>query len=72
MLPKPSLPGRRRFLRFCSASTSASRVPARAVIKVSLRLVQARKGPSSTLQDIMAEALNDLFAKYDVPAVRQD
>jgi len=40
--------------------------------KSSLRLVQARKGPSASLQDIMAEALNDLFTKYDVPTVRQD
>ena len=40
--------------------------------KTSLRLVQAAKGPSSTLQDILAEALNDLFAKYNVPAIRQD
>ena len=40
--------------------------------KTSLRLVQARKGANSTLQDLMAEALNDLFAKYNVPIVRQE
>jgi hypothetical protein len=40
--------------------------------KASLRLVQARKGGSASLQDLMAEALNDLFTKYDVPTVRQD
>lgn len=34
-------------------------------VKTSLRLVQARR--SGTLQDILAEALNDLFAKYNVP-----
>src|SRR4051812_3666120 len=34
-------------------------------VKASLRLVQARHG--GTLQDILAEALNDLFAKYGVP-----
>jgi antitoxin-like ribbon-helix-helix protein len=39
--------------------------------KSSLRLVQARKG-NATLQDLMAEALNDLFAKYDVPTIRQE
>ena len=39
--------------------------------KSSLRLVQARKGRNATLQDLMAEALNDLFTKYDVPTIRQ-
>ena len=34
-------------------------------VKASLRLVQARRG--GTIQDILAEALNDLFAKYKVP-----
>ena len=37
--------------------------------KASLRLVQARKGGSATLQDLLAEALNDLFVKYDVPTI---
>jgi hypothetical protein len=40
--------------------------------KSSLRLVQARRGGSASLQDLMAEALNDLFTKYDVPTIRQD
>jgi hypothetical protein len=40
--------------------------------KASLRLVQARKGGSVSFQDLMAEALNDLFIKYDVPTVRQE
>jgi hypothetical protein len=40
--------------------------------KSSLRLVQARKRTNATLQDLMAEALNDLFIKYDVPTIRQD
>lgn len=35
--------------------------------KNSLRLVQARR-PGS-IQELMEEALNDLFAKYDVPQV---
>lgn len=34
-------------------------------VKASLRLVQARRG--GTIQDILAEALNDVFAKYGVP-----
>jgi hypothetical protein len=38
--------------------------------KVSLRLIQARTGVS--LQTLVAEALNDLFTKYDVPTVRSD
>lgn len=35
----------------------------------SLRLVQIRKGSGVYLDDLMAEALNDLFQKYDVPTV---
>jgi hypothetical protein len=35
--------------------------------KSSMRLVQARR-PGS-IQELMEEALNDLFAKYDVPQV---
>jgi hypothetical protein len=35
--------------------------------KRSLRLVQARR--PGTIQDLLEEALNDLFAKYDVPQV---
>lgn len=39
--------------------------------KSSLRLVQARKGrTAAALQDLMAEALNDLFTKYDVPTIQ--
>lgn len=34
-------------------------------VKSSLRLVQAKSG--KTIQDILAEALNDVFAKYKVP-----
>jgi hypothetical protein len=40
--------------------------------KSSLRLVQAGKGRNAALQDLMAEALNDLFIKYDVPTIRED
>jgi hypothetical protein len=36
--------------------------------KSSLRLIQARTGHS--LQTLVAEALNDLFQKYDVPTIR--
>jgi hypothetical protein len=35
--------------------------------KRGLRLVQARR--SGSIQDILEEALNDIFAKYDVPQV---
>ena len=35
-------------------------------VKQSLRLIQA-KHPDLTVQDLLAEALNDLFAKYNVP-----
>lgn len=38
--------------------------------KSSLRLIQARTGMQ--MQDIIAEALNDVFAKYDVPVIRGD
>jgi hypothetical protein len=35
-------------------------------VKQSLRLIQA-KYPERTVQDLLAEALNDLFCKYSVP-----
>ena len=35
-------------------------------VKQSLRLIQA-KHPGCTVQDLLAEALNDLFSKYNVP-----
>ncbi len=38
--------------------------------KASLRLIQAKTGRS--LQDLLAESLNDLFGKYDVPMIRHD
>jgi hypothetical protein len=39
--------------------------------KTSLRMVQIKtaKGGERGFQDLVAEALNDLFAKYDVPTV---
>ena len=37
--------------------------------KKSIRLVQAKKLDNSAFQDLMAEALNDLFVKYNVPTV---
>jgi hypothetical protein len=44
---------------------------------MSLRMVQLRKrkdaqGKKVFLEDLIAEALNDLFVKYDVPTVRHD
>jgi hypothetical protein len=38
--------------------------------KASLRMIQARR-PGS-IQDLLEEALNDLFGKYDVPQVTKD
>jgi hypothetical protein len=35
-------------------------------VRQSLRLIQV-KHPDRTVQNLMAEALNDLFAKYNVP-----
>jgi hypothetical protein len=35
-------------------------------VKQSLRLIQA-KHPEKTVQDLLAEALDDLFAKYNIP-----
>jgi hypothetical protein len=35
-------------------------------VKQSLRLIQA-KHPDRSVQDLLAEALNDLFSKYNVP-----
>lgn len=35
-------------------------------VKVSIRMIQT-KHPERTTQDLLAEALNDLFAKYNVP-----
>jgi len=37
--------------------------------KSSLRLIQAKRG--GTVQDLIAEALNDLFAKHHVPTVSE-
>lgn len=39
--------------------------------KVSLRAIQM-KFPQKRLQDLFSEALNDLFAKHNVPTVRED
>jgi hypothetical protein len=42
--------------------------------KTSLRMIQIKASGSGTergFQDLLAEALNDLFAKYDVPVVNQ-
>jgi hypothetical protein len=40
--------------------------------KKSLRLAQLRKGGKVYLDDLIAEALNDLFIKCDVPTVNHD
>jgi signal recognition particle GTPase len=35
-------------------------------VKSSFRMIQT-KHPEKTIQELLAEAINDLFAKYDVP-----
>jgi hypothetical protein len=40
--------------------------------KKSLRLAQLRQDGKVYLDDLIAEALNDLFIKYDVPTVRHE
>src|SRR5262245_42810935 len=61
-------------------STEAKRQPSRVGKKnvgawlhpdfsTGLRLVQIRRGGGVYLDDLIAEALNDLFRKYDVPTV---
>jgi len=40
--------------------------------KKSIRLVQAKRPDNSSLQDLMAEAFNDLFSKYNVPTINQE
>lgn len=40
--------------------------------KKSIRLLQAKRPDNSSLQDLMAEAFNDLFSKYNVPTVNQE
>ena len=37
--------------------------------KRSLRLIQAHRGTGCTLENLAAEAFNDLFSKYNVPTV---
>lgn len=40
--------------------------------KRSLRLVQAHRGNGCTLEQLAAEAFNDLFAKYNVPTFNNE
>ena len=40
--------------------------------KRSLRLVQAYRGSGATFEQLAAEALNDLFSKYNVPTVQTE
>ncbi len=39
--------------------------------KTSLRAIQM-KHPDKNLQSLLSEALNDLFAKYNVPVIREE
>lgn len=69
--PKASAPARSESYRAPSregkTNITAYLVPG---FKSSLRLIQARNGAS--LQALVAEALNDLFAKYNVPTVKEE
>jgi hypothetical protein len=40
--------------------------------KRSLRLVQAHRGSGCTLEQLAAEAFNDLFTKYNVPTINSE
>jgi hypothetical protein len=40
--------------------------------KRSLRLVQAHRGNGCTLEQLAAEAFNDLFSKYNAPTVNTE
>ena len=39
--------------------------------KKSIRLVQAQRPGDPSLQELMAEAFNDLFTKYNVPTISE-
>ena len=39
--------------------------------KTSLRAIQM-KHPNKTLQELLSEALNELYAKYNVPVIREE
>lgn len=56
--------GKRQANREGKVNVAAWMDPA---FKRSLRLVQSRR--QGTIQELLEEALNDLFAKYDVPQV---
>lgn len=64
--PTPSVRGSRQADRVGKVNLAAWLHPD---FKSSLRLIQAKR--SASIQDLMAEALNDLFAKYDVPQVHK-
>lgn len=73
-LRAPSAPERRKRAEGKTGSSNPSREgrvnvtgyfdPA---VKQSIRMIQAKSRERLTEQDLLAEALNDLFAKYHVP-----
>ena len=62
--PAPAATATRQANRQGKVNIAAWMDPA---YKASLRLIQARR--SGSIQDLLEEALNDLFAKYDVPQI---
>ena len=73
---KPSAPDREPLASPARQPSRAGQVNMSAWLhrdfKKSLRLIQARKVENASLQDLLAEALNDLFTKYDVPTVNPE
>jgi len=74
--PSPAIPEAREPAERASSYKAPSRegkIPITAYLspnfKSSLRLIQAKQGGS--VQELIAEALNDLFAKYNVPTVSE-
>ena len=73
----PAIPATAHELRKMSGQT-ASRAGKKNIaawlpsdFKKSIRLVQAKLPGDPSLEDLMAEAFNDLFIKYNVPTIRQ-
>jgi hypothetical protein len=61
--PAGSEPRKRQPSRVGKVAVTGYFVPA---VKSSFRQIQAAN-PDKTMQELLAEALNDLFAKYNVP-----
>lgn len=74
MKPEPGVPAREQATIPATSYTAPSRAGKTNLTaylsqdyKRNMRLIQAKT--SRSLQALIAEALNDLFAKYDVPTI---